>query len=373
VRVFDDTTDLKRLLRGVVVLGTGGGGDPVRGQGQIEHDYQKGRTYSIVSPAEVEDDALVVSGGFLGPMAIKTSWSETLERWETYYELAEAVKAMQGLLNQKVDYLVPFETGGGNTIAILSCGARLGIPVVDGDGLGRAAPETQMCSFAGLGVALTPLVFVEANGSKISVWDDDLFFPDALGRFITSNKGHSIANCCYPMTGKQLKETVIPQTITAAIALGKYMETIENRKANNPLDVLADFLNGTVLMKGQVASLSEKTEGGFFWAEARLDGINDHSGHSMRLVMKNEVMAGWIDQKIVSIFPDHLYLIDLDSGQGMLTRYLKKGKLVGVIGRPCHERLRQAATTSAGQEAFSGARYHVNVSYRPTQELLDER
>ena len=371
MRILNDTDELTALLKGVVLLGTGGGGDPRRGSEQIAFDLARERHYSIVSPSEVEDTACIVSGGFLGHMELRDSWKTTLEDWETFYELEIAVREMERLLGRRVDYMVPFEMGGGNTVAVLSCAARLGIPVIDGDGLGRAAPETQMTSFVGHGISPTPMIFVDGDGGRVTVVDSNLFFPDEVGRFITTQKGRFIANCHYPMTGKQMKDSVIPGTISRAIHIGSWIMSAVGR-ATSLVKVLADQLGGAVLTEGTVASVSEKTEGGFFWGEAVLQGDQEYEGRDVRLVLKNEVMMAEFNSQPIAVFPDHLYLVQPDTGEGVLTRYLKKGAKVGLIGEACHPRLRKAALSEIGKAAFSSLRYHMDVPYRPIEELLAE-
>jgi DUF917 family protein len=47
--------------------------------------------------------------------------------------------------------LFPIETGPENTMAAFVIAARTGLPVVDGDGAGRAVPTIPFCSFSALG------------------------------------------------------------------------------------------------------------------------------------------------------------------------------------------------------------------------------
>jgi len=162
-----DRQDLAQLLLGVRVLGTGGGGDPRRGKAQFEADLKRGRRTVLVDIADVSDDALIVSGGFMGHMTMKESWADTIDRWEYVYELEQAVYAMERYLGRRVDYLVPFELGGGNTFAVLSCAARMEIPIVDADGLGRAAPETQMSSLSAHGISLVPMTLYDEQGGRL--------------------------------------------------------------------------------------------------------------------------------------------------------------------------------------------------------------
>ena len=42
---------------------------------------------------------------------------------------------------------MPIEAGGVNSLLPLALAARLGLPVIDADGMGRAFPELQMVTF----------------------------------------------------------------------------------------------------------------------------------------------------------------------------------------------------------------------------------
>ena len=49
--------------------------------------------------------------------------------------------------NRKIDALMPIEAGGVNSMLPFAAAARLGLPLVDADGMGRAFPELQMVTF----------------------------------------------------------------------------------------------------------------------------------------------------------------------------------------------------------------------------------
>lgn len=62
--------------------------------------------------------------------------------------------------------LLSFEMGGGNGLEPLSVGARMGLPVLDADFMGRAFPEMQAGSYRkqGLPVELAPNCMREVPG-----------------------------------------------------------------------------------------------------------------------------------------------------------------------------------------------------------------
>lgn len=364
--------DMEPLLEGVGALGTGGGGNPSWGRVIMETDLGRGFTYRIIPPEEVPDDALVVSGGYMG--SVKTleemGFASVVEDWDRRFELLEALRAMEKILGRKVQYVVPFELGGLNTPVMLSLAARADLVVVDGDALGRAAPETQMTSFIGHGVRLTPMPLVDRMGNTVVV--QEAVYPayaDELGRWVVTHGGGTGANTHYPMTGEQLKKSVVPGTISLALRVGRAL--LDARAAKeDPVAAFCRVTGGTLLLSGEVEEVSGEDRGGFYltWATVREAGGRSRA---MRLVIKNETMAGWLEGRLVAVFPDLLCLLDPDTGRGIMSVELEPGLPVSVVGVPCHPRLREALASPEGATAFSGTRYGCpDLGYAPMEELL---
>jgi len=367
--------DIEPLLEGLAAFATGGGGNPAWGRAIMERDLARGREYRIVPPEEVPDEALVVSGGYMGSVEVvdRMGFDQVVEGWESRFELHEALKVMEEIMGRRIDFVVPFELGGLNTPVILSLGARAGIPVVDGDALGRAAPETQMTSFIGHGISLTPMPLVDRAGNTVIVKDAvDPVYPDQLGRWVIARGGGMGANNHYPMTGSQLKRAVIPGTISMALEAGRRILEARQKK-QDPVQAFADFAGGTVVFTGTVCDVAAEDHTGHYVTTVRVRGEAEHAGRWMRLVIKNETMAGWIDDQLVGMLPDLLCLLEPGTGRGIMSVELQAGLKVAVVGIPCHPRLREGLSTPEGAAAFSGARYGCpDLSYRPIEELLSE-
>jgi DUF917 family protein len=354
------------LLEGLAILGTGGGGNPEWGRVILENDLEKGRAVQLVNPEDVPDDAMVASGGIMGSVKVldKIKPEDLIYRWEKRFELTEAFKLQAETIGKKIDYIVAFEMGGLNTPVMLSLGARTGIPIIDGDGLGRAAPETHMISFIGYGVSLTPMPLVDALGNSVVVRHGvDNTFADMLGRWMVTRGGGMGANSHYPMSGKKLKETVIPNTITGALHLG---EAVLKTRQNNgdPVAVVARLVCGQHVHTGTVQKIEEKEWEGFYFLNAQLSG-------GAELVIKNEYMALFINDQPVTVFPDFILGLDPKTGRGLMSADLKLGDEMALVVCPCHPRLRGALNSPEGQHAFSPVRFgQPNLAYRPVEELL---
>ncbi|MEM2105250.1 MAG: DUF917 domain-containing protein [Candidatus Bathyarchaeia archaeon] len=367
-----DKDELQHMLIGVGILGTGGGGDPdFFGKPLIEWDLKKGREYRIISPEKVDDDAFVVSGGYAGSVSAFISVGDMLKKWEKKYELLEALKITEELFNRKVDHVVPFELGGVNTPVILSLAARVGISTIDGDGLGRAAPETQMSTFLGHGISLTPMPFVDKDGNVLIVKHaTNSVYPDEIMRLALELNGKIGANNHYPMSGKQLKESVIPNTITFSIRLGEAVANAASTK-RDPIEAIIAASKGFKLFNGKVREMTGADVKAHYLAKATLEGIGEFANRTMEIVFKNEAMLAKIDGEAVAVFPDLICMVDPKTGKGLMTAKLKAGIDMTVIGIPAHERLRECLRTKLGQEAFSPARFGItDVKYEPIEKLV---
>jgi len=364
--------ELESMLVGVGILGTGGGGDPeFFGKPLVEWDLKRGREYRIISPEKVKDDAFIVSGGYAGSVSAYTSIGDMLQKWEERYELLEALRIMESIFNRKVDHVVPFELGGANTPAILSLAARIGISAIDGDGLGRAAPETQMSSFLGHGISITPMPFVDREGNAIIVKHAASYtYPDELMRLALDLNGGVGANNHYPMNGKQLKMSVIPNTITFSIKVGDaVLNAIDSKR--DPVEAFVEISKGFELFKGRVKEMRGKDIQAHYIAEATLEGLDEYSGKTMKIIFKNEAMLAKINGQTVTVFPDLICMINPETGKGIMATSIKPGIEMAVVGVPAHERLRECLKNEIGRKAFSPSRYGFpEIKYEPIEDLI---
>ena len=365
--------DIEPLLEGLAIYGTGGGGSPEWGRAIMEHDFAVGREPSIISLSDIANDCTVVCGGIMGSVKVleKMGTENIMAHWEERFELLEVTRVMEGILGRSIDHVVPFEVGGLNTPVILSLGARMGIAILDGDALGRSAPETQMTSFIGHGVSLTPMPLIDYNGNVVIVQEaPELTYPDQLGRYVVTHGGGLGANNHYPMTGKQAKEAVIPMTISGSLELGRAVMQAR-RNGIDPVKIVAKNVGGHLLHIGEITELREEDSMGFYFTTASLVGSGDFNQQNAQLIIKNETMMLSVDGQPKSYFPDLILLLEPETGRGLMSVELQIGTHVALVGLPCHPRLRKAAASKEGQVAFSPVRYGQDqVEYQPIEALV---
>jgi DUF917 family protein len=364
--------DIATLLEGVAILGTGGGGDPDWGRMIMENDLDRGRSWRIVPLDEVPDDWTIVCGGIMGSVKAleEIGFDKVLDNWEQSFPLLDVTQHMEELLGRKIDAMIPFEVGGLNTPIVLTLAARMGIAAIDADALGRSAPETQMTSWHGHGIEVTPMPLADSMGNIVVVSKaSEATYIDEVGRFVVTKGGYLGANNHHPMTGAQCKATSIPGTFSASVELGRaVMQARET--GSDPVSTVIETLGAKLLLHARIDALREEDRMGFYFTTAELEGLGDDQGKNARLVIKNEAMACFLNGRPVTIFPDPIYMLEPGTGRGYMSVELKEGAELVVLGRPAHPRLRAAAQTENGRKAFGPERYgETQLEYQPMEEL----
>jgi DUF917 family protein len=255
---------------------------------------------------------------------------------------------------------------------MLSLGARMGISVIDGDALGRSAPETQMTSFIGHGVSLTPMPLIDYEGNVVIVQEaPNPTYPDQLGRWVVTNGGGMGANNHYPMSGRQAKGAIVPNTISFALRLGRTVLGAR-QQGSDPVLAATEALGGVLLFTGSVVHLEEAEKMGFFYTVVDLRGTGPNERLTARLVIKNETMLLSMDGSVRAIFPDLVCMLEQGTGRGVMSTELAEGVSVSLVGTRCHERLREALRSEVGALAFSPSRYgYPELEYQPIEELVE--
>ena len=139
--------DCEDLVSGCLFMGTGGGGGVEWGLGMLRAALKEGLSLEWQDVEEIPDDALTITCYGMGSLApVSQATLEEIERAglrDRYGDRAmeQAVKELAEYMGRPIGCLVAAELGAGNTPAPLVTGARMRIPVVDGDYAGRAVPD----------------------------------------------------------------------------------------------------------------------------------------------------------------------------------------------------------------------------------------
>jgi len=147
------TKDCEDLLIGSTWLSAGGGGSVEMGLFQLQAILDEGLSMGWVPVESVADDIWTATVGVHGVIGAVSEETEEklkslgLKSGGTNEWVGEAVKGLANYLGRNIETLVACELGPESIADVLTAGARLGIPVVDGDYVGRAAPEELQATY----------------------------------------------------------------------------------------------------------------------------------------------------------------------------------------------------------------------------------
>jgi DUF917 family protein len=240
--------------------------------------------------------------------------------------------------------------------------AYAGLPVVDGDGMGRAFPEMQMTTYAIYGHRSTPSAMCDLHGNVViferaasELWHERM----ARACVIAQGGSSTLANA--PMPGSFVKRYAIPHTYTQAIGLGRAV--IEaRRRHDDPIRTICKREGGRLLATGKIVDLERTTRAGFNVGFAKLEGFGAYAGAVGEITIRNEFLVFKLDGEAVCCVPDLVVVLDADDGSAIGTELLRYGQRVAVLGLPAHALLRAPeALEVIGPAAFG----FPEIDYRP--------
>jgi len=339
--------NLEDIACGATLLGAGGGGSSAPGLKII----RKMPSVTLVEVEDVPDDSTVVVVAGMGSPVVLLK-----EGWKG--EEIPAFEKMQEVLGKKIDYIVPVETGGFNSIIPMHAAYAKGLPVIDGDGAGRAIPELEQTTFHLSGIAIEPLTLADSKGNSAVVYPSSAYMGEEMCRAIATVFGMLAGLACYPMTGKQLKKAVIPGALSLAEKVGKAIR--EARESGKDVVVAATkSMDAIVLARGKVAKKTEEVKAGFDYGRVFVeDVVVDY---------KNENMMAWRRDKPIVMVPDSICWLTTD-GVPLTNADMKEGLEVAVLGKKAHKKWRVPGGFDVFRHVLKLLGYEGE--YQPIEEIL---
>ncbi|GAA1597148.1 DUF917 domain-containing protein [Actinomadura kijaniata] len=344
---------LDDLARGAGILGTGGGGDPYVGKLLAQQAIRAHGPVTVVDIDEVPADAMVVAISGMGAPTV------SLEKIPAGTEEVTALRALERALGRRATHLVPIEVGGLNSMVPFIAAAQTGLPVVDGDAMGRAFPEAQMVLPGLIGVTVAPMAVADDKGNTLVLDTVSNLWAERLARSACVEMGCSVSCADTVMRGDQLRDGLVPATLTLAEELGRAVREARAVHAD-PVAAAAGMLGGVRLLTGKVVDVERRTSGGFARGEARLAGTAGDTGRTLELSFQNEHLLARRDGTVIATTPDLICVLDTDTGDPVTTEGLRYGLRVTVLGVPCDPRwLTPGGLDLAGPRYFGYDTDHV--------------
>jgi DUF917 family protein len=251
----------------------------------------------------------------------------------------------------------------------IAAAAMMGVPIVDGDAMGRAFPEAQMVTFhlAGYGPGTT--VLVDHHGNEVVTRPVDGTWSERLARSVTIEMGGAATMIDYAYDGGVVRECAIAGTLSLAHRIGAILQG--QGAAGIPLhddekiDALCAEIGGVRVFDGKVTDLERRVVGGFTRGAVELAGVANYQGRHCRLDFQNEILLARRDGLLAAVTPDLIAVLDLTTGTPITTDAIRFGARVAVIAIPCDDRWR----TPMGLATAGPAHFGYDLDWVPVEQL----
>ena len=343
--------ELGDLAVGCTVLAGGGGGDPRVGLLMALHAVSETGPVPLVQLEDLDPEGLVLPSGMIGAPTVM------VEKIPNGGESRVIRSALESRLGKPVVAMMCLEMGGINGVLPVAWAANAGLPLVDGDLMGRAFPEVQMCTPHLYGISAWPCAIADERLQVITYETRDNVWLERLARNTVSTLGGCACSSLYPMTAIEAAGPTIRGTVTTAISVGEAIRTAPE----DPFDSLGSVIPLACLLTGKVTAVERRTEGGFVRGSATIEGTGVDGGRSLTIEFQNENLVVIEDGEALATVPDIITLLDSHTAHGIVTEHIRYGQrvVIGVFPAP------EQWTSEIGLAVVGPRVFGYDVDYQP--------
>lgn len=272
------------------------------------------------------------------------------------------MQTLERHLGRTFTHVIPGEIGGSNSMRPMIVAAQVGLPVVDGDGMGSRVSRTPDGYVQHLRRAADPRR--TGGPAPHQVIFDNISDPTTLERYarvVTIQMGGAAGYAFPPMSADDVRRTAIPGTVTLAIAIGDAV--LAAREAHrNPVDAALAVSGARGSSRGRLRTSSDACSVALAGV-VNLEGSGPNAGETLKIDFQNEnLVARTGTGEVLAVVPDLICLVDEDTAEPITTEILRYGLRVVVLGIPAPELLKTPeALEVIGPAAFG----YPEVKYTP--------
>ncbi|EGD51903.1 protein of unknown function DUF917 [Thermoanaerobacter ethanolicus JW 200] len=349
---------IEPLWYGSIFLGSGGGGKSYLLASEL-HKVLQNRAIPLLTLDELPENNFFCGVGLLGSPELSE------ESLPSGMEARIIIEELEKYTGAKFKGISIVEGAGVNIFYPLLTALQTGLPVTDGDAMGRAFPELQMTTYHLENLTATPLVLIDSNYNLHSFLDkQDTFLLELNTRQIISQQGGVGYFAGFPYPGSVLKRVLLPGTLTFAREIGECFLQADNYRElfSLLLEVTSNSFYGPVveIFQGTVTSIStyEITK----WKAATLISPK---GEKLQLLFQYENLLAFKNGNMVASVPDLISAIDLNKLKPVNNNEIYEGQQLALLGLPAPLRLRiSKALDVVGPQCFG-----YRTTYVPLEKL----
>jgi len=366
--------DCEDLLFGTTWLAGGGGGSVQEALPALRAILDEGLALGWVPLEAIPDEAWTVTVGVHGTIVPPSQ--EILDELDrlgmkntgTNEWVGDSVKELSAHYGYEIGGLVTCELGPGMIADSLAAGARLGIPIVDGDYAGRAVPEELQMTYCLYEKLDNRFVSSDPWGNIVVVKHAvNPYMLERMAKMLSIASYGAVAVALVPLPASEMKEIVVPNTLTKCLNIGRSLrQALET--GEDPINAALPIVDGWRLFEGEVVHFEIENLGGYGIGKIRLQGTGDFEEQKLECWFKNENQISWLDGEPWICSPDILTLVYKENGRGPLSSEIKQGDQMVAIGIRGLEGFR----TKRGLELSGPKHFGFDIEYVPIEELLAE-
>jgi hypothetical protein len=350
-----DHDALHAMARGCAVLGAGGGGDTYYTLLQALQAAEDFGPAALVDVDELPGDGLIMSCGGVGAPLVG------LEKIEAGDEGERLRNLLERHTGQVVTALMSSEIGGGNGLLPVTWAARMGLPVVDADGMGRAFPLVSQVTMHLAGISPCPAVMTDERGNVVVFRAISGDWVERLERAAAAEFGGLGQATDFPMTAAQAREATVRDSVSQAIRIGEAAAG----SPGSPVAAVIEAAGAIRLVGGKVLDVNREVTGGFMRGSVVIEGLAEDAGRLLRLEMQNEHLVALERGRLLASVPDLITVLDSETADAVSAERIRYGQRVVVIAFGCDPIWRtERGITAAGPRAFG-----YDFDFVPVEEL----
>jgi uncharacterized protein len=261
--------------------------------------------------------------------------------------------------------LMAAEIGAGNGVLPVTWAARLGLPVVDADGMGRSFPEVPQVTMNLAGISPCPAVMTDERGNLVVFRTISGDWAERLERAAAVEFGGAASSTEFSLTAAQARGATVRNSVSKAIRIGEAI----GAAAGSPVTALIAEIDAFRLVTGKVLDVERRTTSGFVRGSVVVEGLGEEAGRLIRLEFQNENLVALERGRVLASVPDLITVLDSETADAILTETIRYGQRVTVVAFACDPVWR----TERGMAVTGPRAFGYDFDYLPVEELARAR
>lgn len=251
-------------------------------------------------------------------------------------EFTAVLDGLELRIGARFEAVFPLAAAALNALTPLVAAASRGLPLIDGDGMGRVFPLVQHTSLHLAGVSVGPVCAAGPAGERLTLEAASAERVEAMLRAQVHLLGGWAATASYPCRAAELMGTAIHGTVSRLLGAGRVL------RAGGPVDQVVSRLAAVTGCRSvgrgrvvEVEQLTRPTQGAQpAHASTVLVAETAGAGRLFQLELQNDILLVLTDGALTAAVPDVICLLDAVRGVVVGLDGLEMGDLVDVLVMP---------------------------------------